>query len=68
MTRAGPRPVTASWQARAIDAGHVLWSERLVDPDGVLPGEAREPPGEERLEGEVAPILLSDEHDERARG
>ena len=49
----------------AVDgAGHVLGLQRLVDPDGVLTCEAMQLPGEERLEGEMAPVLLADEHDE----
>ncbi len=49
----------------AVDgAGHVLGLQRLVDPDGVLTCDAVQLPGEERLEGEMAPVLLADEHDE----
>ena len=44
---------------------HVLRTDRLVDPDGILTGELVEAPGEKGLEREVAAILLADEHDER---
>ena len=51
---------------RAADrAGDVLWPDRLLDRDGVRAREPLEMAGEERLVGEVAPVLLSDEHDER---
>ena len=45
--------------------GHVLRAHRLVDPHRVLPRESVQPPGEERLEGEVAAVLLADQDDER---
>ncbi len=51
---------------RAADrAGDVLRPDRLLDRDGVRAREPLEMAGEERLVGEVAPVLLSDEHDER---
>ncbi len=46
-------------------AGEVLRPDRLLDRDGVRAREPFEAAGEERLVGEVAPVLLSDEHDER---
>ncbi len=46
-------------------AREILRLHGLVDPDRVLAGEALEPAGEERLEGQVPPVLLADEHDQR---
>ena len=65
ITSAGPRRVCASCQARSSAPGHVLRAHGLVDPDRVLAGEAREPACQERLVGEVAPVLLADGDDER---
>ena len=45
--------------------GHVLWPDRLVDPDRVITRETLQPAREERLERQVAAVLLPDEHDER---
>jgi hypothetical protein len=49
----------------ADGTGKVLGPDRVVDPDGILAGEALEPTRQERLVSEVAPILLTHEHDER---
>ncbi len=50
----------------AVDrAGEVLRPDRLLDRDGIRSREPFEAAGEERLVSEVAPVLLSDEHDER---
>ena len=65
ITIAGPRPVTASWQARATAPGTSCGAHRLVDPDRVVACEALQPAREERLEREMAAVLLPDEHDER---
>ena len=65
ITTAGPRPVAASWWARAIAPGHVLGAHGLVDPDRVVAREAVQPAGEERLGREMTPILLADDDDER---
>ena len=46
-------------------ARHVLRAHGLVDPDGVLAREAVQLAREERLGGEVAPVLLADDDDER---
>ena len=46
-------------------AGHVLRARRLVAPHRVLAGEALEPAGEERVQREVAAVLLAGQHDER---
>ena len=52
--------------AGALDrTGHVLRAHRLVDPHRVLPRESVQSSGEERLEGEVAAVLLADQDDER---
>ena len=52
--------------ARAGDrARHILRPHRLVDPHRVLAREPVQAPGEKRLEGEMAPVLLADEDDER---
>ena len=45
--------------------GNVLWPDRLVDPDRVITRESLQPAREERLERQVAAVLLPDEHDER---
>jgi GntR family transcriptional repressor for pyruvate dehydrogenase complex len=57
--------VAASWYARATLPGHVLRPHRLIDPDRVVARQALQPPGQERLEREVAAVLLADEHDDR---
>ena len=44
---------------------HALRAHRVVDPHRVVPGEPLQPPGEERLRGDVAAVLLPDEDDER---
>ena len=46
-------------------ARHVLRPHRLAHPDRVVAGQAAQPPREERLLGEVAAVLLADQHDER---
>ena len=46
-------------------ARHVLGTHRLVDPHGVLAREPAQPAREERLGGEVAPVLLADDDHER---
>ena len=46
-------------------AGHVLRAHRLVDPYRVVAREPVQAPGQERLEREVAAVLLADEHDQR---
>jgi hypothetical protein len=46
-------------------AGDVLRADRLVDRHGVLARQAVQAPGEERLLGEVAAILLADHDHER---
>jgi hypothetical protein len=43
---------------------HRLGTNRLVDPDGILAGKSEELPGEERLGGEVAAVLLAHHDDE----
>ena len=51
---------------RAVDrAGQLLRPDRLLDRDRIRSREPLEAPGEERLVGEVPPVLLADEHDER---
>jgi hypothetical protein len=50
----------------ALDrSGHVLRGGRGLDRDRVLARQAVQPAGEERLVGEVAPVLLADDDDER---
>lgn len=44
---------------------HVLRAHGLVDPDGVLAGETVQVPGQERIEREVAAVLLADDDDQR---
>ena len=44
---------------------HVLRPGGLVDAHRVLAAEAGEPPGEERLERQVPPVLLTDDGDDR---
>jgi hypothetical protein len=46
-------------------AGDVLRARGHVDPDGVVAPEALEPAGEERLEREVAAVLLAHDDDDR---
>ena len=46
-------------------ARHVLGAHRLVDPDRVFAGEPGQLPCQERLVGEVAPVLLADGDDQR---
>jgi hypothetical protein len=51
---------------RALDrCGNVLRADGLLDTDRILAAESRELSGEERLEGEVAAVLLADHDDER---
>ena len=47
-------------------AGDICSTYRLVDLDGI-PGETYELSRQELFEGQVPPVLLADEHDERAR-
>ncbi len=44
---------------------HVLCLRRLLDRDRVLAGQPGQPPGEERLVGQMPPVLLADDDDER---
>ena len=63
ITRAGP----ALWQLRgrrARSPGHTLGTDRLVDPHGVLAREPVQLSRQERLAGEVAPVLLADDDHE----
>ena len=46
-------------------AGHVLGAQRLLEGHRVVAREPVEPAGEERLEREVAAVLLADEHHQR---
>jgi hypothetical protein len=46
-------------------AGHALRPRRLIEKDGVLTGQAPQAPGEERLQRQMATVLLADQHDER---
>ena len=65
MTIAGPLP-RDGFVVRAADRpGKVLRANRLVDPDRILAGERAQPTRQERLVCQVAPILLTDEDDER---
>ena len=51
---------------RALDRGrHVLGPRRLLHADGVVAGEPDEPPGEERLVGQMPAVLLADEDNDR---
>ncbi len=60
----GPRPVAASWWARTIAPGtscaRAGWSSTRGSRR-----PAREPAGQERLERQVAAVLLADEHHQR---
>jgi hypothetical protein len=50
----------------ALDrGGHVLGTGGLLDADRVVAGQAGQPPGEKRLEGEVSAVLLADDDDQR---
>jgi hypothetical protein len=42
----------------------VLRPGGLLDPDRVVAGQTRQAAGQERLERDVPPVLLADEHDE----
>ena len=46
-------------------ARHVLRADGLIDPHGVVAGEAVQPPGQERVLREMAAVLLADDDDER---
>ena len=48
--------------------GHVLRARRLLDPDRVVAGQPLEPPGQERLLGHVAAVLLPDHAPRAAPG
>ena len=58
--RSRPRGRPVRWTPARSCGAH-----RVVDPHRVVPGEPLQPPGEERLRGEVAAVLLPDEDDER---
>ena len=64
-TSAGPRAGRRCVPRTADRSGEVLRPDRLLDRHGVRAGQPFEVAGEERLVSEVAPVLLSDEHDER---
>ena len=44
---------------------HVLRARRLLDRHRVVPGQSLQPPGEERLVRQVAPVLLANDHHQR---
>jgi hypothetical protein len=44
---------------------HVLAAHRLVDPHGVVAGEALQAAGQERVLRQVPPVLLAHQHDQR---
>ena len=60
-TSAGPLPLAGGVHGPPDRAGHVLGAYRRLHPDRVVPGQALQPPGEERLLGEVPAVLLADQ-------
>ena len=65
ITSAGPRASFASCQARATAPGTSWARAGWLTHTGYSPGQPGQLPGEERAQGEVAAVLLPDDHHQR---